>query len=791
MKEKNELLSLLLAGMLVLLTIPGMSIHAATLSGFVTDAETSDPLHYANVIIRDDNTGTTTDERGYYVIHNIPSGEHTISVSYIGYATGDTTLRLGPGESLRIDFRLTPESLRGEEVVVTASRERFEQQVETSQLNVNPREIEVMPSFVEADLFRTIQTLPGVVSQNDFSAALSVRGGSPDENLILLDGIEVYNPYHFGGIFSAFNTDAIRDAEFHAGGFPVRYGGRLSSVLEIYTKEGDPSGGMLGNWWPWPRYFDLSGISLDISLLSSKVYLEGPLYNGGYFLSARRTYFDQIAGFAHNINDTIPNLPYYFYDIQWKAHTQLSESHELYFQGYSGTDNLTLNFGESGEEGTAVDFNWDWGNDTKSLILKSILTPDMVLESMLAHSNYRFDVDFLVTTTDSTGNQSDTRFLITNILDDYTLSERLDWKISNSHRLQLGLDYKQFNFQFTFTSDDVTTLDEDDNPTLTSIYAQDTWKVSPLLNVQLGSRASWYSNSDQPWIDVRGGVKYRPLEDLALKASIGTYSQFLFTSNQDDAVLRIVDFWNAVPEYLDPQRAIHYILGLEQWVGEGQKLSLEAYYKPYLNILDINPLQNVYSQEDDFISGTGEAYGVEAVYKRSIGDLSGWISYTYSKTLKRIDLDGDGELEEEQGEVYPPKYDKRHIVNLVVNYRLNEKNAVGLTWNWSSGQPYTPVVGKQYGGQSTSGWYQPYLDQANITGEKHSANFPAYFRGDISYTRRFKFFGAAGALKFQIINVTNHFNVLLYQWDHTVSPSEATAVSMFPIIPTLGVSFDF
>ena len=781
-------LSSLYVSLLFFLT--GVPIHGGTISGYVTDRGSSDPLAYANIVIRGTNQGTTTDQSGYYVIQNIQSGEYTLAVSYMGYAPADTTVRIRQEESLRVDFRMKSRSLEGEEVVVTASRTRFEEIVETSRLNLNPRELEIAPSFVEADLFRTLQRLPGVVSQNDFSAALVVRGGSPDENLILLDGIEVYNPYHFGGVFSAFNTDAIRDAEFQAGGFPVRYGGRLSSVLEIFTKEGDPSGGILGTWWPWPDYFDLSGISADVSLLSSKAFIEGPIYKGGYFLSVRRTYFDQIAALAHSVSDTIPELPYYFYDVQWKAHSQLTQRHRVDIQGYHGADNLTLNIGGMGPGTNAVDFQWDWGNNTSGILLRSILKPDVVLESRLARSRYHFDVDFVQTTTDSTGEQSSTRFLITNILSDLTLSERLDWKLSPSHRLQGGLDFKQFEFTFTFDSDETRLLDEADQPTLTSFYLQDTWKVNALLNLQLGVRSSWYSNSDRLWTDIRGGVKYRPLENTALKGSIGSYSQFLFTSNQDDAVLRIVDFWNAVPDYLDPQRAMHYILGVEQWIGEGHKLSLETYYKPYSNVLDINPLQNVYNEQDDFISGTGEAYGIEALFKRSVGDLSGWFSYSWSKTVKRIDLDGDGEVESEQGEVYPPKYDKRHNLNLVLNYRINRTNSVGLTWNWSSGQPYTPVVGKMYGGNGTSGWFRPYQEQSNIVGGRNSARYPPYLRGDISYTRRVNWFGADGEWKVQIINFTNHFNVLLYQWDHTSSPSRAVATSMFPIIPTMGVSFD-
>ncbi|MBS1271956.1 MAG: Protein oar [Candidatus Marinimicrobia bacterium] len=766
------------------------AVTAATISGFVKDGETTDPLAYANVVLKGTQQGATTDQRGYYVIHNVSPGTYTVTVSYIGYASEDTTVQANAGSQLRVDFNLIPQNIQGEEVVVTANRLRFEKVVETSRINLTTRELEIVPAFVEADIFRSIQMLPGVVSQNDFSAALVVRGGSPDENLILLDGIEVYNPYHFGGIFSAFNTDAIRDADFQAGGFPVRYGGRLSSVLEISTKEGNPRGGMLGENWPLKKYWDITGMSFDVSLLSSKAFVEGPIYNGSYIFSARRTYFDKVAEFFHSMNDTIPTIPYYFYDLQWKAHSQITQSHRLDVQGYHGADNLTLDFSTPGSESQSIDFNWVWGNTTNSAILKSIIRPNLVAETMIAQSVYDFDVDFSQTSRDSTGNKVTTRFLIRNALYDLTFGEKIDWKINESHRMQLGLEHKQFQFEFSFNNDGVTYLDEDRTPQLTSLYAQDTWQLNVLLNLQFGVRTSFYSLSDRPWFDLRGGFKYRIRENTALKGSVGSYSQFLFTSNQDDAILRIVDFWLPVPEYQDPQRAIHYVLGVEQWIGDGHKLSLEGYYKPYLNVLDTNPIQSVYNETDDYIAGTGLAYGLETIFKRSVGDLTGWVSYTYSHIKKRIDLDGDETIEKSSGEVYSPKYDKEHNFNLVLNYRLNKKNAVGLSWNWSSGQPYTPVIGKMYGGSNTNGWYRPYLAQTSLSGDKHSAQYPAYVRGDINYTRQLDWFGWDGQFKFQILNFTNHFNVLLYQWNHAELPSQVTATSMFPIIPTFGVSFN-
>lgn len=781
--------TLIVSGLILILGFHTSLFANSAIHGFVRDAKSTDPLLFCNVVLKGTDFGASTDKRGYYVIQKVPPGKYTLLASYIGYKPIEQQIEVSDDNNVRVDLSLQPKNIEMNKVVVTADRLRFEKAVETSRINLTSRELEIVPAFVEADVFRSIQQLPGVVAQNDFSAALVVRGGSPDENLILLDGIEVYNPYHFGGVFSAFNTDAIRDADFQSGGFPVRYGGRLSSVLEITTKEGNPSGGFFGKNWPLKKYWDITDIDLNVSLLSSKALVEGPILNGAYTFSVRRTYLDQVARLAHSIKDTIPNLPYYFYDLQGRAHFQLSDRHRLDIAGYSGADNLTLNVGNGGLNSQDINLNWIWRNNTRSATLKSIIRPEIIAETMLATSKYDFDVALKQTQTDSLGNSVTSTFDITNLLRDVTFAEKVDWKLNKHHRLQTGLEYKQFHFRFAFDNDDIRFFDEKRHPRLFSVYLQDTWTINALWNLQFGIRPTYYSLSKRIWTDLRGGIKYRIRENTALKLSVGTFTQYLFTSNSDDAVLRIVDFWIPVPEYLNPERAIHYVLGVEQWIGNRNYLSLEGYYKPYLNILDTNPFQSVYNQSDDYIAGKGAAWGFETIFKRTAGRLTGWLAYTYAHIQKRIDLDGNGTIEAAKGEIYSPKYDKRHNLNLVVNYQLNKKNSVGMSWNIASGEPYTPVVGKMFGGDGTSGWFRPYLHQTDISGRKNSARMPYYLRGDLTFAHKLHWFGWDGQFTFQILNITNHFNVLLYQWDHSVSPSRVTATSMFPLTPTFGISF--
>ncbi len=300
----------------ILSQLIGMSV-----SGFVQDKSTGEPLPYTNVIILENQMGTSADVNGYYILPKMISGSYRLRLMMIGYQTVEKKIEITT-QNIRIDFELEPVAIDLEQVTVSAERMRFENRVDVSRVNLTNQDIRRAPAFIEADVFRTLQLLPSVNASNDFNAALIVRGGSPDENLILLDGAEVYNPYHIGGVFSTFNADMISDTEFLAGGFPAQYGGRLSSVLQITAREGNSKNGRLPDSNPIKKYWDYSKINGDISLLSSKFVAEGPLYNGSWMISGRRTYFDQFVNLYYKYNlEKEPPFNYYFWDTHIKFKT--------------------------------------------------------------------------------------------------------------------------------------------------------------------------------------------------------------------------------------------------------------------------------------------------------------------------------------------------------------------------------------------------------------------------------------------------------------------------------------
>jgi len=761
------------------------------IGGYLRDAQTGEPLMYANVVLEGTNIGAASDNSGYYVILNIPPGTYNIKIMMMGYKPESKEIKISSNDDLRLDFELDVTSIEYGEVTVTAERQRFEKKAEVSRVNLSFRDIKRVPAFVEADLFRTLQLLPGVSASNDFSSALVVRGGSPDENLILLDGIELYNPYHLGGVFSTFNVDAISDAEFLAGGFPAYYGNRNSSVLSITSKEGNSKKGKLFNKKGIGKYWDISQGQGEINVLSAKLLVEGPLYKGSWMLSSRRTYFDKLAELYYWYKDDPMNWRYYFWDAQCKLIHNLTSRNRLTFSSYYGRDVVFFNIGE---EDVGVVFDWDWGNYTNSIQWRYVPNSKFLSTLSVSSTNFQFDVNMEMTETDSAGGSKSTNIIVFNEIEDWTIKENLDWFMSNEHTFTVGFEYKNLGMVFNMGINEMAFLDQKQAPTILSGYFQDKWQPNALLTIQPGLRISKYKLHDDLYIEPRLGFKYLLLEDLALKGAWGIYKQFMFTANDDDAILNIVDFWQPIPENYKAKSLQHYILGIEKWIGNGYFASIECYYKPYDNTLTINPNNNPSIDTDDYIKGKGTVYGLEFLLKRNIGKLTGWIGYSYLNSQQEYDFNSDGKIVKSSGEIYTPKHDQPHTLNIVINYAVNKKNIFGFTLSNSSGQLYTPTVGYTYTQSSSnrgpgSTFENPYANLTEIQGLKNSARYPYYFRTDISWIRNISPFGIDGKFKVQIINVMNHFNTLFYDWN--LEEDKVTALGMFPIIPTIGFEFKF
>ena len=790
----------------------------SSISGFVRDDTSGEPISYANVFLSNSTLGAATNQDGYFVISNIPVGKYELNATMIGYGIFKQNIELSEGQPIRLDIRLNEEIIQTTEVLVTAERQKFERSMESSQISLDIREINSAPAFIEPDVFRTLQMLPGVQTTSDFSSALYVRGSTPDQNLIMLDGIAVYNPYHLGGIFSTFNTDAIKEADFHAGGFPARYGGRMGAILNVLNREGNTR--------------KVKG-SANISLISSKGLIEGPLpswrgMKGSWMISGRRTYFDTVIdalkipiGQRIDGSDIYFQFPYYFYDYQVKINLDIDQDHRLTYSRFYGDDIIDFSFEETLESsGTNVNVRsetgfgvkWPWGNHTNGLTWRWIIAPDLVAKTFFSHSRYRFDFELSAqdrntyTYTDSTIELfSDVTFRAFDIIKDNTIETALTWQAAQDHTVTGGFQVKDVNFDLGLdisiatqdTSLDFSLLSLVNNTREIAIFAQDKWDVSEKLKFQFGLRSTHYNLHNNIYFDPRLSMKYHYSKDIAFKLNWGLYHQFLTTANNQDENLRLVELWLGIPKDKPASVAQHIISGLEYMSPKNIFYRLEVYHKDFDNLLTLkqentNTVEGAESDSttNEFWDTKGNSHGIELLIKKSSGKLNGWVGYTYARTKYYTDPSG----------WHYPNFDRTHTLNIVGNIELSQDLEFSAGLTRSSGNPYTKILGRLYEWEqdlySNMVWY-PY--DSYIVGEKNTERYDDYFRVDIGLTRKGgNIFGQEYDTYWQIMNLTQNLNILQYTYDTNTDPLTGDQlgvrrrpVPMFPLIFTFGIKFEF
>lgn len=791
--------------------------NTSSINGFIRNDVNGEPISYANVFISNTSLGAATNRDGYFVISDIPSGIHEVNVSMIGYAVHKETIDLTETNSIRIEVRMKEQVIEGSEVLVTAERQKFERSIESSQISLDIREINSAPAFIEPDVFRTLQMLPGVQTTSDFSSALYVRGSTPDQNLIMLDGIVVYNPYHLGGIFSTFNTDAIKEAVFHAGGFPARHGGRMGAILNVVNREGNTN--------------DITGMA-NISLISSKGLLEGPLpkwkgMKGSWMVSGRRTYFDSIIdamkipiGKKADGTDVYFQFPYFFYDYQVKVNLDINQDHRITYSRFYGDDVLDYSWDEkesmdnvtvNRDSETGFNIKWPWGNRTNGAIWRWIVSPELVAKTFISNSRYRFDFDLgfysrdTYTYADSvTSMFTDINWRLYDIINDNSIETELTWKATASQEITGGFQLKSVGFDLgeevnistQDTSVTFSPLTLKNNTREVSFFIQDRWEFSEKLKFQLGIRGTDYNLHDEFYLDPRLGMKYHYSKDIAFKLNWGLYHQFLTTANNQDENLRLVELWLGIPEDKPAAVSQHIIGGLEYMSPRNIFYRLEIYQKDFDNLLTLKQ-GNQNTIEDDqsdtpfneFWDTRGNSWGIELLLKKSSGRLNGWLGYTYAKTKYFTEPSG----------WHHPNFDRTHTLNIVGNIELTNDLEISSALTRSSGNPYTKILGRVYDWEqnlySDTYWYP--LD-SYIVGEKNTERYDDYFRIDVGMTRKGgNLFGMEYDTYWQVMNVTRHLNAFSYAYRTKTSMNgdqlgvERRVVPQFPLILTFGIKFDF
>jgi len=728
------------------------SADAGTISGYVRDEESGETLPYANVVIRLGETviGVLSNAEGFYALKDVPEGAYEIVISYVGYVPLEEELTVGP-ESARYNVELSPTSYLGEEIVVEAKREEEEQLLQTGFITLPTERIADLPSFGETDILRSLPLLPGIQAASDISSGLYIRGGGPDQTLILLDQIPLYNPSHAFGFFSTFNADAIKDMSLHKGAYPAQYGGRLGSVLDVRNRDGNR------------KKFEGTG---GVSIISGRLMLEGPTKSGSWMVSGRRTYLDPLLSAIRTDSTDIPC--YYFYDLNAKLNQDWGDRDKLSVSGYAGRDDLNFDL----EEDTF--FTIRWGNTAATVKWNHIFSDNVFWNFMIAGSKYFSDTNL---------NIFDTPILISNSVRDLSAKGDLDFFVNTKHSLSTGFLATKYDFRYkqVFNQDEQISLKE--TPSLYSIYMQDHWQPTQGTSLRLGIRANHFTEQDGIRVEPRGAFSYQFKPKWRFKAGGGTYTQYLqFVSTE---AFSGSDFWVPLDGTVDPGQSWQAVSRLEYEPSDRYKFSVESYYTDMSNLVLIDQDVAVDTEgttsEDVFVTGgTGYATGVEVFLQRRTGKFTGWIGYTLGWTRRTF-----GELN--NGKQFPTKYDRRNDLSFVVNYRTG-KWTFGSSLIYGTGQAYTPIVGRYSLRNPAVSEFD--TDRYAIPGDKNSARLLPYHRLDLSVKRKFSLFGAGAEWYVQVFNAYNRCNEWFVENDNGGDASPRV-FKMLPVVPTAGIDFGF
>jgi hypothetical protein len=730
----------------------------ASVNGYISDAETGETLIAANIAIKDSRRGTSTNTSGYYTLTEISPGTYTIVATYIGFQRFEKEITLEAGENRRLDIQLNPTGYQLEEVVVESERDKEElKNIGTAQ--VETELIKKVPTAFQADVFRSLQLLPGVKAASDFSSGLYIRGGSPDQTLILLDRTTVYNPSHFFGFFSTFNPDAVKDVRLYKGGYPAEYGGRLGSVLTIFNKDGNRN--------------EFEG-SATIGMLASRVSLEGPLKNGSYMFAFRRSTLEPILAILQQSADNIPES-FYFLDINGKVNYDVNPNNNLSLSFYSGADNLDFPFADD----ASIDLNY--GNQTLSSTWTHIFSENVFSNFTLTGSRYFNYPSF---------NIAATPFERSNNIYDFSLKGDIEYLPNSDHEISSGFWVGSLTLKLQDKFDGEKTFGSRTQSQYGSLYIQDKWDISDKWTTTPGLRLTAFSEGRYLRLEPRLSIEFRPSDRIRLQAAWGRYHQFL-TLDSNEAFTGF-DVWYTSDEGVPPASGSQYVLGAKTIPWEGYGLDVEVYYRSMNNLFEKNPFlpdQAGLPYEDIFRFGQGYAYGAELFFERQVGRLTGFAGYTFSVSRRKFPNSNEPLLSGGPARYYPPKYDRIHDLNIVLEYELSSRWSSTLVFNYATGQAYTKPLGRTAAFDFPTAFQN--LDQL-LVGRVNASRLPSYHRMDIGFSRKGTFFGLGEATwQFQLINAYSRRNIWFYNYDLDKNPAEREAVQLLPILPTISYTLDF
>jgi outer membrane cobalamin receptor len=768
---------------LLVLLLPGISSAQVRylLSGNVRAADGS-ALPGATVAVPTLALGTATEANGSYSLR-LPAGPQQVVVSFVGYTAQTVEIKLTHDQ--RYNFTLaTSQNELGE--VVVEGQQSLKEKLTSTQMGVEHlsiREAKLLPAlFGEVDILKTLQLKPGVQSGGEGTSGLFVRGGSSDQNLILLDNVLVYNPNHLFGLFSVFNSDAVQSVDLYKSGFPAQFGGRLSSVVDVKLREGDR------------QKFTTSG---GIGLISSRLSFEGPINKGrgSFLVSGRRTYFDIFTRALNRANankeDYSPIPDYYFYDFNAKANYRLGDKDHLFFTGYLGRDI----FGFTSPNGFRSNFTW--GNSLAGLRWQHDFSSKLTLNTAASVTSYKYDLSNSI---------DQFSFNLGSTILDFTQRADLDYVPNERHTIKVGAVLTEHDFGVgrlqRSSQDNSVNYGSDVNYTgqEAGLYASDNFKASDKLQLEGGLRLSGFrSGSDyHGGLEPRASARYSLTDKIALKGSYALMYQYVHLVSNSGASLP-TDIWYPSRLSVLPERSQQVSTGVSFLLGDGKYLLTdEVYYKWAKNVIDFKDGAQIFANnnlDSQFLFGRGWAYGNELYLEKKTGKTTGWIGYTLAWT-KRNFPPQLGTTGINNGQDFYPNYDRRHNLNVVVLHKLSTRINLTASFVYTSGAPTTLPLGRF----ALQDIYQGGIQAVPIYPDRNSYRLIPYHRLDLGmvYKLRPSRMGGDRDLTFSIYNAYNRRNAYFIYFDQTrdkatdqVTGYRARQVSLFPTIPSVTYNFRF
>lgn len=746
---------------------PAVAQESASLTGYVMDATTGETLLQANVMIQGTSRGTATNNSGYYTLRGLGPGTYTVVYSYIGFQARAEEVTLESGEERRLDVELVPEDIETDEVVVTGeSREDLTERALGAN-RLRTADITQLPSVLEPDVFRSLSLLPGVTTASDYSSNLYIRGGGPDQTLILLDRTTVYNPTHFFGFFSTFNPDAIKDVQLYKGAYPAEYGGRLGSVIDVYNKDGN-------------RRETTGGVG--VGLLASRAYVEGPYGGddedpaGSYMLAIRRSTLEPVLAVLRRTDaDGIPDH-FAFYDLNGKINYDAGSDDTFTLGAYGGQDGLTLGVVEGGE------FESRYGNRTGSFSWRHLYSDQVFSTVTLTASRYLSTPRAEI---------AGTGFQQTNEVTDLSVRADVEYHPGRRHTFTGGLRASRLVFELANTFDGEEIFRRRTPGERLAVYAKDTFTPTADWELSAGVRASYFQRGTYLRVAPRVSVDYGVTPAVKVQAAYGRYHQYLTLETSE--LFTGFDTWLMADEGVPPSYSDQVALGVKADVGRSWRLAVEGYGRTMHDLFEQDPFlpdQAGIPYAERFHFGDGRAYGVEFLVRRPEGRINGFLSYTLGRTERRfpnINVDETGEPQ-----YYVPKHDRTHNLTLVANYEPTDAWRFSSTFSYGTGQAFTePKQRYSLVGDPFSPRTSP---RTVLVSPFNDARLPAYHRLDVGVARTGRFFGIADyELQVQAINAYARENIwfYLYTTEDDGTPSREEVPQIPVVIPNLSFSLTF